>query len=232
MSETQEENPATIYLDELAERAYNTAVEKGWWDEGTPRSPAIQTLNATGEVIEAFNSLQVPDLDKVCDKCAGTPGQRRPYNVQQQDSPPPCPKCKGTAKAIAGGRYVEECADVFIRVLDTAYRYGFEATCDNVPAQEITTTTPTTEERAEALYLIMYRLGHLHTWVRMAQRVEEGHEPVMPQDNFDDLTRTGVRALCTGIVKASGVPLTDFLCAVVEKMAYNETRPTRHGKRF
>lgn len=181
---------------------HELALEKGWWDDH-PVDPDEKCALILTELAEAVDALRSPYDDAICDKCHG--------NGFIADSPDDCAKCSGSGLALGGSRYIEECADAVIRLLDMCGFYRIELS----PVQ------PQDLLHSLGPFRITLLVGvHLELAARQlfVGRVEASTIPLQQTLKF--------------CIQMANCDIATFEQVMLDKHDYNKTRPHKHGKVF
>ena len=187
---------------------HTLARTKGWWE--TPRPVGERFALIHSEASESLEALRRPELDGTCDKCDGAG----------------CPKCGDSGEAIGGSRFLEELADVQIRLMDLAGFYHVDFSAE----------LATQRLRVDAIWDISApenladAIDHLHSHIcqcSLAQRLSNN-------DKWSTLTPCAAYARVFTFVDRIALEYgcDDLEPVIRQKHAYNQLRPIKHGKTF
>ena len=193
------------------------AKSKGWWDTERPVGELFALVHS--EASEALEALRSPEMDAGCDKCEG--GSLDFGTLS-------CRKCGGTGDALGGSRFLEELADVQIRVMDIAGRYGVDLSDRMGPQRrmvdDLWKRTPPSN-LADAINSLHDVIGGAALSVRLLLRRQTSESSYHGSAAF-------ARVLAHVDRIASEYGCDDLEPIIAAKHAFNRTRPVRHGKVF
>jgi hypothetical protein len=193
-------------IDELIERSHKMATEKGWWPDGPGKRPVAEIVNNFhAEISEAWEEWRAGRMELWWSR-KGEQGQTwTSRDAERHYSQTPKSYIENGYKPE--GFWVE-IADLVIRLADTMGAMGWEP-------------EPVEEAVNDLAANIARFVASLHLAVGdFYDESTDKWSHIAPSD-------TGpIIAICVAVAKANGVDLLK-ICEL--KMAYNATRPHRHG---
>lgn len=217
-----------MLISELAKEVHENAVAHGWWDDEREAPEIIALIHSEwSEALEEARAGRpllwyAPDIDNACwrDECNAYIGPGHICHGQYSAAEHPtggCPKhYKPEGIAV-------ELIDGCIRILDYIGQMNGELTDDGKASLlEGLYSESNTKKVPEKLPELVAAL-HLYTALSMNSR--SYHDLLVP----DMFALCGALAAALSWVKKQGL---DPLAILLEKHAYNKTRPYKHGKKF
>ena len=194
-------------IEELCERSYKTAVDKGWHEK--PRSFGEVTALFHSEVSEALEIWRDP--------------ARTIVEVWESEGGKP----EG---------FVIELADLLIRIGDTCVEMGFPlaAEMDNITIPELRGRMELEIEDAKAHGGEAALPRTIPEWLAAIHvGLSRAYEDFMTVEDGETIGRADAALNLARVVELVGAVCLlnglDLETALIRKMAYNDTRPQRHG---
>ncbi|WP_010271393.1 nucleoside triphosphate pyrophosphohydrolase family protein [Paenibacillus senegalensis] len=190
-------------IKELVEKAHQNAVSKGWWEKGRTYGELIVLVHSeVSEALEDHRNGHAPT--KVWYEFTASKGNVLRSDTYRNSRWKPC-------------GIPSELADVCIRIFDIAGKYGW--------GEELHEKFKTVNDISfESWYVnasLPEHLNHIYYCLSMSWIKFAGGLPISA---FKSL------ATCLGSVQYVADKYgIDLERAIAEKMAYNATRPRRHG---
>lgn len=192
-------------ISQLVQAAYQNAVNKGWWEE--PRTYGELIALVHSEVSEALEDYRTPGIkpSDVWYERTLAPGVVAKREEQKEATDKPC-------------GIPSELADICIRIFDIAGKYGWEKSL------ETAYRWLSRHEKREKWTAAPFggKLSIIHA--ELSKSLEEL--------DYNDNTGGAINHLAAVLVEVELVAQEygiDLERAIAEKMAYNATRPHRHG---
>ena len=208
-----------MLISELAKEVHENAVAHGWWDDEREAPEIIALIHSewsealeearAGRPMVWYNCGHKP-IDKICDFYAENECDLR----ETED----CPRLRGKPEGAA-----VELIDGCIRILDYMGRMNSKLTDDGKASLfEGLYSENNTKKVPEKLPEL---IAYLHLYTALSMNSRSFHDLFVP----DMFALCGAMAAALSWVNKQGL---DPLAILLEKHAYNKTRPYKHGKKF
>lgn len=199
----REGNNSMKSISELVTAAHENALSKGWWEEDRRFGEIIVLIRSeVSEALEDYRNGELPTT-------VWYEGKEFDKTVRSSRLDAICQKPCGIPS---------ELADVIIRIYDCCGRYGWAERFEEVYNQIQNLEIEIPEVCASSLLPFAENLEIINGWLTDAYRANKP---------YDIVYYLALAAADTRLLAEKN--MIDLDQAITEKMAYNATRPQRHG---